>query len=325
MKIRESVEEKECLYLSPFAAKSKFSKGREREEQPDEVRTCFAKDRDRIIHSHAFRREEHKTQVFVNPSNDHIMNRLTHTLEVAQIAKTIAVALSLNETLTEAIALGHDVSHTCFGHAGESAINKISLEHNKGGYRHAEQAYRRLNVLSGLNLTKEVLDGIAKHSGISNNPDAITLEGQIIPFADKIAYLTSDFENAIYMGIVSGFEELPKEVINTLGNNKSAMIDTLISAVINTSFGNPFIKMDEKIYQAFLEFREFNFTNIYYHPVLIESNKRAKLIVRCLFEYYVDHPELVLEDGETDVIQSAIDMVSGMTDKYALDTFNELL
>lgn len=325
MKIRESVEEKECLYLSPFAAKSKFSKGREREEQPDEVRTCFAKDRDRIIHSHAFRREEHKTQVFVNPSNDHIMNRLTHTLEVAQIAKTIAVALSLNETLTEAIALGHDVSHTCFGHAGESAINKISLEHNKGGYRHAEQAYRRLNVLSGLNLTKEVLDGIAKHSGISNNPDAITLEGQIIPFADKIAYLTSDFENAIYMGIVSGFEELPKEVINTLGSNKSAMIDTLISAVINTSFGNPFIKMDEEIYQAFLEFREFNFTNIYYHPVLIESNKRAKLIVRCLFEYYVDHPELVLENGETDIIQGAIDMVSGMTDKYALDTFNELL
>lgn len=325
MQIREIVEEKEITGLSQYAAKSKFSKGREIEEQPDDIRTCFAKDRDRIVHSHAFKREKHKTQVFVNPSNDHIMDRLTHTLEVAQIAKTIAVALSLNETLTEAISLAHDTAHTCFGHAGESELNKISIENKCGGYLHAKQARRRLNELSGLNLTYEVLDGIEKHSGISNTPNAITLEGQIIPFADKIAYLTSDFENAISMGIVSGFEELPMEVRHTLGERKSDMVDTLVRAVIRNSMDKPIVSMDEEIYEAFLEFREFNFTNIYYHPILIESNKRAKMIVRVLFEYYVEHPELLSEYTGDNVHQNAIDMIAGMTDKYALDTFNELL
>lgn len=325
MKIREIVEEKEITMLSEYAAKSRFSEGREEPEFADDVRTCFAKDRDRIVHSHAFRREKHKTQVFVNPQNDHIMDRLTHTLEVDQIGKTIAVALSLNETLTEAIALGHDTAHTCFGHAGESALNKISLENNKGPYLHAEQAHRRLNYLSGLNLTYEVLDGIAKHSGISNEPDAATLEGQIIPFADKIAYLTSDFENAISMGIVSGFEELPKEVRKTLGNRKSDMIDTLIGAVIRASFNKPRISMEQEIYDAFLEFREYNFKNIYYHPILIESNKRAKMVVNVLFEYYTENPNLMPEYKGNDAVQCAIDLIAGMTDKYALDTFNELL
>lgn len=325
MTIREIVEEKEITGLSQYAAKAKYSKGRDGSADVDEIRTCFARDRDRIIHSHAFRREKHKTQVFVNPQNDHIMDRLSHTLEVAQIAKTIAVALSLNETLTEAIALGHDTAHTCFGHAGESALNKISLDNNKGGYAHAEQAYRRLNILSGLNLTFEVLDGIKKHSGISNKPDAFTLEGQIIPFADKIAYLTSDFENAISMGIVSGFEQLPKEVIKTLGSRKSEMIDTMIKAVINNSIDKPRISMEQEIYEAFLEFREFNFSNIYYHPILIESNKRAKMVVNCLFDYYIANPGLIPEPTGEDTVQNAIDMIAGMTDKYALDTFHELL
>jgi len=325
MYIREIVEEKEEHQLSEYAAKSKNSRGRERQEAPDTIRTCFARDRDRIIHSHAFRREKHKTQVFINPKSDHIMDRLTHTLEVAQIAKTIAVALSLNETLTEAIALGHDTAHTCFGHAGESALNKLSIKHGKHGYKHAEEAYRRLNVLSGLNLTYEVLDGIKKHSGISKNPDAITLEGQIIPFADKIAYLTSDFENAISMGVVGGFDDLPKEVTAVLGKKKSAMIDTLIRSIINSSLNMPFITMGEEIYEAFKEFREFNFKNIYYNPVIIESNKRADMIVNCLFEYYLNHPASFENMDNSDTIQNIIDMIAGMTDKYALDEFNKLL
>lgn len=321
MEIRKIVEEKENLLLSEFAAKSSCSMGRDREEPQDEIRTCFARDRDRIIHSHAFRREKHKTQVFVSPKNDHIMDRLTHTLEVSQIARTIAAALSLNETLTEAIALGHDTAHTCFGHAGESALNKLSLDNGGHGYKHAEEAYRRLNILSGLNLTKEVMDGIMKHSGLNNHPDAITLEGQIIPFADKIAYLTSDFENAISMGIIGGLENLPKEVTGVLGNNKRKMIDTLIRAVIKQSFHKPFISMDEEVYGAFSEFREYNFKNIYYHPALVESNTRAKMMVNCLFQYYTSHPYLVSKEEDADILQETIDLISGMTDKYAIDMF----
>ena len=326
MTIREQIEEREINTMSEFATKSRFSLGREVPENEDIMRTCFARDRDRIIHSHAFRREEHKTQVFIMPKSDHIMNRLTHTLEVTQVAKTIANALSLNETLTEAIALGHDTAHTCFGHAGESIINDISKEYNKGGYKHAEQSYRRLNILSNLNLTKETLDGIAKHSGLSNNPNAITLEGQIIPFADKIAYLTSDFENATSMGIVSGFEDLPKEVTNILGKTKRDMINNLIVAVINGSYEKPRISMTSEIYDAFSEFREFNFKNIYYHPTLIESNKRCKMIVRSLFDYYMLNPDKVPGALESeDKVQTIIDWISGMTDKYAMNEFYSFL
>ena len=326
MNIREIIENKENLTLSEFAAKSVNSKGREIYEEPDEMRTCYARDRDRIIHSHAFRREKHKTQVFILPNNDHIMDRLTHTLEVNQVAKTIAVALSLNETLAEAIALGHDTAHTCFGHAGESALNELSKKYGKHGYSHAEEAKRRLNLLSGLNLTTETMDGILKHSGLSNTPSAITLEGQIAPFADKIAYLTSDFENAISMGLIGGFEELPKEITNTLGLTKREMINTLIKSIINNSYNKPFISMDEEIYEAFKEFREFNFKNIYYNPVLVESNKRCKLIVNSLFEYYLTYPDKLPEITEkNDMVQSVIDYISGMTDKYALEKFNSLL
>ena len=322
MNIRDELEQKELKDLSQYAAKSICSKGREIEEKPDEIRTCYAKDRDRIIHSNAFRREKHKTQVFILPNNDHIMDRLTHTLEVCQIAKTISVSLSLNETLVEAIALGHDCAHTCFGHAGESALNKLS----DNGYKHADEAYRRLNILSNLNLTKETMDGILKHSGLSNNPTAITLEGQITPFADKIAYLTSDFENAISMGIVSGFNDLPKEVINTLGKNKSQIIDTLIKSIIKNSYNKNQISMENDIYECFSEFREFSFNNIYYNSTLVEANKRCKLIVNCLYDYYMDNPNKMSEITEKDNIkQSVIDYISGMTDKYALEKFNSLL
>lgn len=326
MNIREITEKKEIDTLSKFAAKSCLSVGRENPEKEDDMRTCYAKDRDRIIHSNAFRREKHKTQVFILPSNDHIMDRLTHTLEVTQIARTIAVSLSLNETLTEAISLGHDTAHTCFGHAGESALNNLSINYGKGGYKHADEAYRRLNKISKLNLTKETLDGILKHSGLSNMPNAITLEGQIVPYADKIAYLTSDFENAISMGIISGFDALPKNVLSTLGENKSQMIDTLIKSIIKKSIDKNQISMEDDIFDAFSDFREFNFKNIYYNPTLVESNNRCKMIVNCLFTYYISNPDKMSEITEPkDIIQSVIDYISGMTDKYALDKFNSLL
>lgn len=326
MNIREKIEKQEIKNLSEYAKKSSQSLGRNIYEKEDDMRTCFARDRDRIIHSHAFRREKDKTQVFILPSNDHIMNRLTHTLEVTQIAKTIAVALNLNETLTEAIALGHDTAHTCFGHAGESALNKLSLDNGKQGYKHADEAYRRLNLISKLNLTIETLDGIKKHSGLSNSPNAITLEGQIVPFADKIAYLTSDFENAISMGIIGSFENLPRQVTKTLGNNKSDMIDTLIKSIIKESYEKNQISMEEDIYEAFAEFREYNFKNIYYHPMLIESNKRCKLIVTSLFEYYIEYPEKMSEITKSDdITQSVIDYIAGMTDTYAMEKFKSIL
>lgn len=329
LNIREKIEENEIKNLSQYAAKARFSMGREELEGEDEMRTCWARDRDKIIHCHAFRREKHKTQVFINPKNDHIMDRLTHTLEVAQIAKTIAVALSLNETLAEAIALGHDTAHTCFGHAGESALNTISLNNGKSGYNHAKEAYRRLNILSGLNLTKETMDGILNHSGLTNSPNAITLEGQIVPFADKIAYLTSDFENAISMGIVGGFNDLPKHVTNVLGLNKSKIIDTLVKSLIRNSIDKPSISMDEETYGAFVEFREYNFKNIYYNPILVESNRRCKLIINSLFDYYINNIDAFLESGtmteQGDYVQSIIDYIAGMTDNYALDEFNSML
>lgn len=325
--IREMIEAEEKEILCPYAAHSYKSRGREKKEEEDSLRTCYMRDRDRILHSHAFRREKGKTQVFIAPKDDHIMNRLTHSLEVSQIATTIARCMSLNTFLTEAIALGHDTAHTCFGHAGESALNKLSIEHGKGPYLHAEQAYRRLNKLSGLNLTYEVLDGIRQHSGLSANSSSFsTIEGRIVQFADKIAYLTSDFENAISMGIVKGFDSLPKEVTNVLGSSKRSMINKLIHSIVDNSIGTPELSMETEAFGAFVEFREFNFREIYYHEKLQESNKRGKMVVRCLFEYYMQHPEDMTTITEPDdLIQSVIDHIAGMTDSFALDTFRQYL
>lgn len=324
MNIKKIIEDREFEMLSQYACKSRNSLGRvrEEEEKEEDCRTIFSHDRDRILHSHAFRREKDKTQVFILPSNDHIMNRLTHTLEVAQIAKTLAVALNLNETLTEAIALGHDTAHTCFGHAGERALNRISNDYGLGGYNHAKQAYRRLIDISGLNLTKEVLDGIEKHSGLSNNPSAITLEGQLIPFADKIAYLTSDAENAISMGIIS---DLPDFVKNTLGKTKSEIITTLVYGIINASYDKPNITMGDEVYANFVKFREFSFHEIYYSKVLNEQNRKCEVIIDYLFEHFLKFPEKVLDKSDSSNLPlSIIDYIAGMTDKFALSLFNDL-
>ncbi len=317
MNIREKIEEREKNTLSEFAAFSANSEGRTVYENPDDVRTCYAIDRDRIIHSYAFRREKDKTQVFILPSNDHCMNRLTHTLEVAQVAKSIAVALGLNETLAEAIALGHDTAHTCFGHAGERALNMLY----GGGYSHAEEAERRLNFLEGKNLTKEVLDGIKKHSGLSNSPNAITLEGQIVQFADKIAYLTSDYENAVEMGIVNG---LPERVIDNLGNTKGKIINTLVSSIILASQDKNQISMDDKTYEEMVFFRNFAFNEIYFSKKLMEENEKAEHIIQHLYEYFVKNPHKMTRITDLgDIERSVVDYIAGMTDNYALTTYEK--
>lgn len=320
--IRQIIEQKEEL-LSPYACKSRNSRGRIKEEKQKEgdYRTIFAHDRDRILHSHAFRREKDKTQVFILPKNDHIMNRLTHTLEVAQIAKTMALALNLNETLAEAIALGHDTAHTCFGHAGEKALNQISRSCGLGGYDHAQQASHRLVEISGLNLTYETLDGITKHSGISNRPSAFTLEGQLIQFADKIAYLTSDMENAISMGIINDY---PQFVKSSLGKNKSEIISTLVESVIETSFNKPYISMNDAVYNEFIKFRQFNFEEIYHNRILDTQNQKCESVINYLFEYYKKFPERFEHPLEHRCLeQNIIDHIAGMTDKYAMSIFND--
>lgn len=320
MSIRERVEQQEIDTLSVYAAKSRYSLGREREEKPDDMRTCYARDRDRIIHSHAFRREKDKTQVFILPNNDHIMNRLTHTLEVSQIATSLAVALNLNYSLTEAIALGHDTAHTCFGHAGERALNKISTELNLGGYNHAKQARRRLNTISKLNISIEVLDGIENHSGLSNSPTAMTLEGQLIPFADKIAYLTSDLENAVSMGLINDYPDFVKK---ELGPTKSKIIKKLVTSIVDTSFEKDHISMDDDIFESFSKFREFNFKEIYFNDMLQEENRKCEFIINYLFEHFRKYPELITEiSDENNLDLSIIDYIAGMTDKYAMQLFD---
>lgn len=317
MNIRERIEQQEEKNLSKFATLSSKTLGREKEEEKDPIRTDFALDRDRIIHSGAFRREKDKTQVFITPSNDNCMNRLTHTLEVMQVATSIAAALNLNSTLAEAIALGHDTAHTCFGHAGERALNDLYI----GGYVHSNEAYRRLNVICKKNLTKEVLNGIINHSGLSNRPSAITLEGQIAPFADKIAYLTSDMENAIEMGII---KDIPERVKKNLGSTKGEIMDTLICSIINASTDQDHISMEQHIFEEMKFFKDFAYENIYFSKPLEEENDKAVHIVSHLYEYYMKHPEKMLEMTEPDdIARSVTDYIAGMTDHFALTEYEK--
>lgn len=317
MNSREMIEKNEEYYLSEYATKSINSRGRENKENESPLRTCFQTDLTRIVNSHPFKREKFKTQVFILPKNDHIMDRLTHTLEVTNVARIISSSLRLNSDLTEAIAMGHDTAHTCFGHAGERALNKLA----DNGYSHAKESYRRLNILSGMNLTYEVLDGIANHSGLSNNPKAQTLEGKIVNHADKIAYLTSDAENAISMGII---KDIPDKVKKKLGSTKTEIVDNLISSIVRASLNQPYIKMEDDFYEAFVEFREFNFNEIYYNKRLQEGNKKAELVIEYLYDYFIKHPESLPEVSEPDNLkQSVIDYIAGMTDKYAMNMFSD--
>lgn len=323
MTIRELTQQQEEQNLSPLAILSQNTKGRARWEEECPIRTPFQRDRDRIIHCKAFRRLMHKTQVFLSPEGDHYRTRLTHTLEVAQIARTIARALRLNEDLTEAIALGHDLGHTPFGHAGERALNEVSPK----GYRHYEQSVRVAECLEndgkGLNLCWEVLDGIRCHTMGS---EAVSLEGRIVRVSDKIAYMNHDIDDAVRAGVLSE-EDLPWQVKCQLGRSKSQRISTLVNAVI---FGSgETIAMDEETNRAFLQLQDFLFEAVYTNPVAKGEEHKAENVVRSLYAYFVENREKLPSEyrrvtQREGIDQAVCDYISGMSDRYAVHLYTQL-
>lgn len=328
MKFRERSEALEVKILSSYAAKAVDSLGRQLEERQCDVRTCFQRDRDRIIHSKSFRRLKHKTQVFLSPEGDHYRTRLTHTLEVSQISRTIARALQLNEDLTEAIALGHDLGHTPFGHCGEEALNDV----HSAGFRHNEQSLRVVDFLekgsanrSGLNLTKEVRDGILNHTG-SNNP--MTLEGKIVKLCDRIAYINHDIDDAIRAGVLT-MDLFDKPVFDLLGKTHSKRINTLILDVISTSDHTDDIKMSDHVSEAFLELRQYMFEHVYLNPEAKKEEVKARMIVKELYKYYVANPQTLpsellalYEEGHAE--DAIKDYIAGMTDRYAVTRYKSI-
>ncbi len=324
MTIREQTEKIEHLIFSKHAQLSDKTLGRRKAEEKCNIRTEFQRDRDRIIHSKAFRRLKHKTQVFINPEDDHYRTRLTHTLEVSQIARTIARSLRLNEDLAEAIALGHDLGHTPFGHTGEEVLNKLSVY----GFKHNEQSLRVVDILEngkGLNLTQEVRDGILNHTG-KNKP--FTLEGQIIRFADRIAYINHDIDDAIRASILSQ-EDIPNIYINILGKTHSNRINTMIADIITASFDKNKINMSTKIYEATMGLREFMFKNVYIESKAKEPEGKAQEIVIKLYDFFTNNPAQLPKHAErqlknTEKHRVISDYIAGMTDDFAINIFNNI-
>ena len=339
--IRAELEQREKMMLSPFAAKAAESAGRAIKEEDDPLRTCYMRDRDRIIHSKAFRRLKHKTQVYISPGNDHYRTRLTHTLEVCQIAKTIGRCLNLNEDLIEAIALAHDVGHTPFAHTGEEVLNNLSskgFKHNINSVRVLTKIEQRSGGREGLNLTAEVLEGVLKHSGYGEGkPCAVTLEGQIIRYSDKIAYVQHDIDDSIRAGILSE-DILPKEYTDVLGHSHSGRITTLVTDLVNESRklmqsaqteDKLVLKFSPDIENALQGLRKFMFANVYKGSVFFEERKRATIILEFLFGYFSDHPEAMPDfyrkiANEEGIEQGVVDYISGMTDNYCVDVFQQL-
>ena len=324
--MREDTLAWEEQLLSPYAAHAAQSRGREQPEEPCPFRTDYARDRDRIIHCNSFRRLKQKTQVFLSPQGDHFRTRLTHTLEVAQIARTIARCLRLNEDLTEAIALGHDLGHTPFGHAGERALNELA----PFPFHHAQQSVREVERLErqgkGLNLTWEVRNGIACHS--HQSPDAATLEGKVVELSDKIAYINHDIEDAVRAGILSE-AELPYDCTYLLGRGKSARITTMIASIVEHSKDQPHISLDPDIYAAHLRLRQFMFDNVYTAPAANSEEGKAHRLLGFLYQHYLDHPEQLPEGyhhvvEEEGVERAACDCLAGMTDVFAVNLFRKL-
>ncbi len=326
MTIREQMEERETTYLSPYAALSSRSKGRKRPEPECDIRPVFQRDRDRILHCKAFRRLKQKTQVFLLPKGDHYRTRLTHTLEVSQNARTIAKALRLNEDLVEAIALGHDLGHTPFGHAGERALNEVS----PSGFRHNEQGVRVVECLErqgqGLNLTWEVLDGILNHK-MSGSPG--TLEGQIVRLSDKIAYINHDIDDAIRAGILKE-EDIPARYRNVLGASTKVRLDTMVHNVITNSMEKPQIQMSEEVAEAMAGLRRFMFEHVYQNSMAKREEDKAANMVANLYRYYRKHMELLpgqfldlMEEKGTTEEQVVCDYIAGLTDTYAIKKFEE--
>ena len=318
----EISEQNEKLILCERACFCTNTAGRKISEPESELRTCYQRDRDRIIHCKAFRRLKHKTQVFLSPESDHYRTRLTHTLEVAQIARTIARALRLNEDLTEAIALGHDLGHTPFGHAGERALNEIT-----GSFAHYEQSVRVCEKLEkngrGLNLTYEVLDGILHHT---KGEEAHTLEGRIVRTADRVAYINHDIDDAVRAGVISN-DDIPRDIAKHLGCTKSQRINTLVTSIVNNSVDT--VKMDGETEKYYDLLHEFLFESVYKNPVAKSEETKVKGIVEGLFEYYGKNPEKMSEEylaiTETDGKERAItDYIAGMTDHYAVTAYTNI-
>lgn len=327
MTIREELEQWENKYLSPYASKSAESAGRDIEEEECDIRPVYQRDRDRILHSNSFRRLKDKTQVFLAPEGDHYRTRLTHTLEVSQNARTIAKALRLNEDLTEAIALGHDIGHTPFGHAGERALARVCPE----GFEHNVQSVRIVEVLEkrgqGLNLTKEVRDGILNHK-TKGMPS--TLEGKIVRFSDKIAYIHHDMDDAIRGKILSE-EDIPKELRNTLGNTTTKRFDCFTHDIIRNSADRDDIRMSDEIGQAMADLRNFMFERVYTNPKVKSEEVKAERLVEFLYDYYLHQPDklpseymMLVKERDTSLERAVCDYVSSMTDRYAVGVFNEL-
>ncbi len=326
MTIRERTEELEYQYLSKYASHSRDSLGRDREEAEDDIRTVYQRDRDRIIHCKAFRRLKEKTQVFIAPVSDHYRTRLTHTLEVSQLSRTVARALRLNEDLTEAIALGHDLGHTPFGHAGESVLNKLS----PFGFRHYEQSVRVVERLEnggeGLNLTREVQDGILNHQW-SLHPK--TLEGQIVRFCDKIAYINHDIDDAERAGLMTD-EDIPERFRKSLGESPKVRLDTLMNDLIFNSIDQDTIRMSEPVQTEMVGLRQFMYDSLYTNSEAKVEEKKVPFLLTSLYQYYEKHLDQMpqeyvrlIEEGESEP-RAICDFISGMTDTYAMQKFVSL-
>ncbi|HLB61993.1 MAG TPA: deoxyguanosinetriphosphate triphosphohydrolase [Actinomycetota bacterium] len=321
---RERTEEIERDTLAERATLASGSKGRERPEEPDLLRTCFQRDRDRIVHSKAFRRLKHKTQVFLAPEGDHYRVRLTHTLEVSQIARTVARGLRLNEDLTEAIALGHDLGHTPFGHLGEQALSPFLGR----PFLHSEQSLRVVDHLendgNGLNLSWEVRDGIVNHPW--SMPPPSTLEAQVVRFADRIAYVNHDVDDAVRAGVLRP-EELPGDILDVLGHDHGRRINTLVTDMVEASQAAPDIRMSDSVFRALDALRDFMFDGVYLRGDAQAEQEKAVAMIRALFAHYLDHPAEIPEEyhrAPGDLPTRIADYIAGMTDRYALRTYERL-
>ena len=324
LSIREETQRIEREILSPYAALSENTRGRVREVAECPIRTPYQRDRDKVIHCKAFRRLKHKTQVFLSPEGDHYRTRLTHTLEVSQIARTIARALRLNEDLTEAVALGHDLGHTPFGHAGERALNRLM----PNGFRHYEQSVRVVERLEndgrGLNLTFEVRDGIRCHT---TGQEARTMEGRIIRWADKIAYMNHDIDDAIRAGVIRE-SDIPRDITAVLGDTKNKRITTMVTSLIRNSPAGV-VNMDADVLEAYDALHEFMYEAVYLNDYAKREEKKVPHLIESLFGYYVRHPDRLPEsmreiaeaDGKE---QAACDYIAGMTDRFAVDLYSNL-
>ncbi len=326
MNIRENLEQFEVDYLSPYAAHSRNSRGRQRKEEQCDIRPVYQRDRDRILHSKSFRRLKDKTQVFLSPEGDHYRTRLTHTLEVSQNARTIAKALRMNEDLVEAIALGHDLGHTPFGHAGERALNEICPY----GFCHSEQSVRTVDLLekggAGLNLTMEVRDGIRNHQ---TKGMPCTLEGRIVRFSDKIAYIHHDMDDAIRAGILKD-TDVPKEIGDVIGYTTGERLDHFIHDLVTTSYGKEDIRMSEPVAMAMQKLRRFMFERVYENKEAKSEEGKAEVLMQTLYSYYKKHLDLLPEDfknlmrkGEPEE-KVVCDYIGAMTDRFAIAKYEEI-